>query len=81
MPVAALEDELLDGVEVAVGEGVVVVVVPADVDVDVPDEVEVPVEVDSLAAQSAKVSSVGGATYTSQGYLSSLQSALDKAGL
>jgi uncharacterized protein with FMN-binding domain len=34
-----------------------------------------------LAAQSAKVSSVGGATYTSQGYLSSLQSALDKAGL
>ena len=34
-----------------------------------------------LAAQSAKVSSVGGATYTSDGYLSSLQSALDKAGL
>lgn len=32
-----------------------------------------------LAAQSAKVSSVGGATYTSDGYLSSLQSALDKA--
>jgi uncharacterized protein with FMN-binding domain len=34
-----------------------------------------------LAAQSAKVSSVGGATYTSEGYLSSLQSALDKANL
>ncbi len=34
-----------------------------------------------LAAQSANVSSVGGATYTSQGYLSSLQSAIDKAGL
>jgi uncharacterized protein with FMN-binding domain len=34
-----------------------------------------------LAAQSANVSSVGGATYTSDGYLSSLQSALDKAGL
>jgi uncharacterized protein with FMN-binding domain len=34
-----------------------------------------------LAAQSAKVSSVGGATYTSDGYLSSLQSALDKAKL
>jgi uncharacterized protein with FMN-binding domain len=34
-----------------------------------------------LAAQSANVNSVGGATYTSQGYLSSLQSALDKAGL
>jgi uncharacterized protein with FMN-binding domain len=34
-----------------------------------------------LAAQSAKVSSVGGATYTSEGYISSLQSALDKANL
>jgi uncharacterized protein with FMN-binding domain len=34
-----------------------------------------------LAAQSASVSSVGGATYTTDGYLSSLQSALDKAGL
>lgn len=34
-----------------------------------------------LTAQSANVSSVGGATYTSDGYLSSLQSALDKAHL
>jgi uncharacterized protein with FMN-binding domain len=34
-----------------------------------------------LAAQSAKVSSVGGATYTSEGYVGSLQSALDKANL
>lgn len=34
-----------------------------------------------LAAQSAKVSSVGGATYTTDGYLTSLQSALDKAKL
>lgn len=33
-----------------------------------------------LAAQSAQVNSIGGATYTSQGYLSSLQSALDQAG-
>jgi uncharacterized protein with FMN-binding domain len=33
-----------------------------------------------LAAQSAAVSTVGGATYTSDGYLSSLQSALDAAG-
>lgn len=32
-----------------------------------------------LAAQSAKVSAVSGATYTSESYLSSLQSALDKA--
>jgi uncharacterized protein with FMN-binding domain len=32
-----------------------------------------------LAAQSAKVSGVGGATYTSQSYLQSLQNALDQA--
>ena len=34
-----------------------------------------------LASQSAKVSTVGGATYTTQAYLSSVQSALDQAGL
>ncbi|MES2092555.1 MAG: FMN-binding protein [Actinomycetota bacterium] len=34
-----------------------------------------------LSSQSARVSSVGGATYTSDAYLSSLQSALDQAGL
>lgn len=34
-----------------------------------------------LAAGSAKVSMVSGATYTSQAYLSSLQSALDQAGI
>jgi uncharacterized protein with FMN-binding domain len=33
-----------------------------------------------LAAQSAKVRNIGGATYTTQGYLQSLQSALDAAG-
>jgi uncharacterized protein with FMN-binding domain len=32
-----------------------------------------------LASQSANVSSVGGATYTTDAYLSSVQSALDKA--
>lgn len=34
-----------------------------------------------LAAQSATVDTISGATYTTEGYLSSLQSALDKAGL
>jgi uncharacterized protein with FMN-binding domain len=34
-----------------------------------------------LAAQSAKVASVSGATYTTDAYLLSLQSALDQAGL
>lgn len=33
-----------------------------------------------LAAQSAKVSNIGGATYTTRGYLGSVQSALDQAG-
>jgi uncharacterized protein with FMN-binding domain len=33
-----------------------------------------------LASQSANVANVSGATYTSQAYLSSLQSALDQAG-
>jgi uncharacterized protein with FMN-binding domain len=34
---------------------------------------------ETLAAQSAHIDAVSGATYTSQGYLQSLQSALDKA--
>lgn len=34
---------------------------------------------ETLAAQSANIDMVSGATYTSQGYLQSLQSALDKA--
>jgi uncharacterized protein with FMN-binding domain len=36
---------------------------------------------ETLSAQSASIQSVSGATFTSQGYISSLQSALDKAGL
>ncbi|CAN5483241.1 hypothetical protein BH10ACT4_BH10ACT4_07900 [soil metagenome] len=34
-----------------------------------------------IKSQSAKVSTVGGATYTSDAYLTSLQSALDQAGI
>jgi uncharacterized protein with FMN-binding domain len=36
---------------------------------------------ETLGAQSAKIDMVSGATYTSEGYLTSLQSALDQAGL
>jgi uncharacterized protein with FMN-binding domain len=36
---------------------------------------------ETLAAQSARIDMVSGATVTSEGYLSSLQSALDQAGL
>lgn len=36
---------------------------------------------EAIAASSARIDTISGATYTSQGYVSSLQSALDKAGL
>ncbi len=36
---------------------------------------------ETLTAQSAKVDVISGATYTSEGYLQSLQSALDQAGI
>lgn len=36
---------------------------------------------ETMAAQSAKIDMVSGATYTSNGYLQSLQSALDQAGI
>lgn len=36
---------------------------------------------ETLQAQSAGIDSVSGATYTSEGYVGSLQSALDQAGL
>jgi uncharacterized protein with FMN-binding domain len=35
----------------------------------------------AMAAQSANIDGVSGATYTSQGYQQSLQSAIDKAGV
>ena len=36
---------------------------------------------EAVAAQAADIDMVSGATYTSQGYIGSLQSALDQAGL
>jgi uncharacterized protein with FMN-binding domain len=36
---------------------------------------------ETLTAQSARIDAVSGATYTSQGYIASLQSAVDAAGL
>ena len=36
---------------------------------------------EALAAGSAQIDAVSGATYTSQGYIGSLQNALDKAGI
>jgi uncharacterized protein with FMN-binding domain len=36
---------------------------------------------EAISAQSAKIQAVSGATYTSDGYIASLQSAIDRAGL
>jgi uncharacterized protein with FMN-binding domain len=36
---------------------------------------------ETIAADSSSINAVSGATYTSQGYIGSLQSAIDKAGL
>jgi len=36
---------------------------------------------EALSAQSAQIDTISGATYTSEGYIQSLQSALDQAGL
>jgi uncharacterized protein with FMN-binding domain len=36
---------------------------------------------ETIAANSANIDAVSGASYTSQGYISSLQSAIDKAGI
>ncbi|MGO4753756.1 FMN-binding protein, partial [Streptomyces sp. 2MCAF27] len=36
---------------------------------------------ETLSAQNAQIDAVSGATYTSEGYVQSLQSALDKAGV
>jgi uncharacterized protein with FMN-binding domain len=36
---------------------------------------------EAVTAQSARIDAVSGASYTSQGYTQSLQSALDKAGV
>jgi uncharacterized protein with FMN-binding domain len=36
---------------------------------------------ETLSAQSSNIDTVSGATYTSEGYLQSLQSALDQAGI
>ncbi len=50
-----------------------------DVDLEIDQQV-VPILIqETLAAQNANIQAVSGATYTSDGYIRSLQSALDKA--
>lgn len=50
-------------------------------DVEINDAALPVLEQETMKAQSAQIDSVSGATYTSQGYVGSLQSALDQAGL
>lgn len=50
-------------------------------DVEINDRAVPVLTQEALQAQSADIDSVSGATYTSQGYIGSLQSALDQAGL
>jgi uncharacterized protein with FMN-binding domain len=47
--------------------------------VDISNEAAPILRSEVLAAQSASVATVSGATYTTEGYLGSLQSAIDKA--
>jgi uncharacterized protein with FMN-binding domain len=49
--------------------------------VEISNEAAPILRTEALSAQSADIQSVSGATYTSQGYVTSLQAALDTAGL
>ena len=52
-----------------------------DRDVEINDRALPTLVEETLSAQSAEIDMVSGATVTSEGYLQSLQSAMDKAGL
>ncbi|GII32210.1 FMN-binding protein [Planotetraspora mira] len=63
--------------------GVQVLQAPAgtSMDVAINDRALPILDREALTAQSARIDTVSGATYTSDGYVRSLQSALDRAGL
>ena len=73
-------------VSVTVANGAITEVTPLQLtnrggrSVDISNQAAPILRSEVLAAQSAKVQNVSGATYTSEGYLRSLQSALDTAG-
>lgn len=50
-------------------------------DIEINDRALPVLNEEALAAQSAEIDTVSGATYTSEGYKESLQSALDQAGI
>jgi uncharacterized protein with FMN-binding domain len=74
-------------VQVTVTNGAVTAVTAVDYPQDNPRDSEInsyaipQLDQEATAAKSASIDFVSGATYTSEGYVQSLQSALDKAGL
>ncbi|WP_329235947.1 FMN-binding protein [Actinoallomurus sp. NBC_01490] len=73
-------------VEVTLDDGRITKVRAVQLPSDNPRDLEIndfavpQLEQEALSAQNARIDMVSGATYTSQGYIQSLQSALDKAG-
>jgi uncharacterized protein with FMN-binding domain len=74
-------------VRVTVTAGKLTAVTAVEYPVDTPRDYQInafaipQLNAEALAAGSAKIDTVSGATYTSGGYVGSLQNALDKAGL
>jgi uncharacterized protein with FMN-binding domain len=74
-------------VQITVTDGTITAVNATDYPQDNPRDAQInafaipQLDQEALSARSASIDMVSGATYTSEGYLSSLQSALDKAGL
>jgi uncharacterized protein with FMN-binding domain len=71
----ALSGDKLTGVHVLQAPG------DTSMDVAINDRALPILDREALATQSAQIDTVSGATYTSEGYVRSLQSALDRAGL
>jgi uncharacterized protein with FMN-binding domain len=74
-------------VKITVAGGKITAVTAVEYPLDTPRDQQInayaipQLNAEAVAAGSAHIDTVSGATYTSQGYIGSLQSALDKAGL
>lgn len=74
-------------VQITVTDGRLTDVEPVEYPQDTPRDMQInssavpQLDQEALAAGNAQIDMVSGATYTSNGYISSLQSALDRAGL
>ena len=74
-------------VKITVADGKITAATAVEYPLDTPRDQQInsyaipQLNAETVAAGSAQIDTVSGATYTSQGYVGSLQSALDKAGL